>query len=104
MNTNLETKKKFLPEFFKAIEKQIVSGGERYALTKDMEYTDFITMVAGNIWIGGNILKYVGEIKNTIENNEPAPEQDFFKIATWAFLWWLKEKENLTLRDKGEEI
>jgi len=27
----------------------------------------------------------------------------FFKIAVWAFIWWLKEKENLTQEDKGEK-
>ena len=104
MNTNLEVKKRFLPEFFKAVEKQILSGGERYALSEDMEYTDLVTMVAGNIWIGGNIIKYIGEIKNAVESNEAIPEQDFFKIAAWAFIYWIKEKENLTLRDKGEEL
>lgn len=104
MNTNIEVKMRLLPEFLKAIEKQIEGGGDRYALTEDMEYTDFITLVTGNIWIGGNIIKYVGEIKNAVKNNEPIPEQDFFKIAAWAFIWWLKEHENLTLRDKGEDL
>lgn len=104
MNTNLEVKKRFLSEFLKEIEKQIISGGERYALTKDMEYTDLVCLVAGNIWIGGNIIKYVGEIKNAVESDEPVPEQNFFKIAAWAFIWWLKEHESLTLRDKGEEL
>jgi len=49
--------------------------------------------------IGGNIVKYVGEIINTT----PKPEVNFFKIAVYAFIWWLKEQENLTDRDKGEE-
>ena len=28
---------------------------------------------------------------------------DRFKIAVYAFIWWLKEQENMTDRDKGEE-
>ena len=100
MNTSIKQKKELWPEFVKACESQWKGGGERYALSENKEFTDLVTEAVGNIWIGGNIIKYVGEIKNT----EPKPEVDFFKIAVWAFIWWLKERENLTQRDKGEEF
>jgi hypothetical protein len=100
MNTSLPLKKEMWPEFVEACESQWLCGGERYALGKDKEFTDLVCEVAGNQWIGGNIVKYVGEINNTT----PRPEVNFFKIAVYAFLWWLKEQENLTKRDKGEEF
>lgn len=100
MNTSLKQKKELWPEFIKACESQWLVGGERYALADDKEFTDLICEAVGNPWIGGNIIKYVGEIKNTT----PKPEVNFFKIAVWAFIWWLKEQENLTQRDKGEEF
>ena len=104
MNTNIKVKMRFLPDFFKEMEKQLLSGGKRYALTEEMESTDLVCLLAGNKWVGGNIVKYVAEIRNAKMQGEPLPENDFFKIAVYAFLWWLKEKENLTKRDKGEEL
>lgn len=104
MNTNIKLKKAYLPKFIEEIEKQLLSGGDRYRLTEEMEFTDLVTLFAGNQWIGGNIIKYCGEIKNAVLNGEPAPEQNFYKIAAYSFLWFLKEVENLTPRDKGEEL
>jgi hypothetical protein len=99
MNTSIKKKKELWPKFIKACESQWNCGGDRYKLSEDKEFTDLVCEVAGNEWIGGNIVKYVGEIKNT----EPKPEVNFFKIAVYAFIWWLKEQENMTTRDKGEE-
>lgn len=100
MNTSIKQKEEFWPEFVAACESQWKVGGDRYALTEDKEFTDLVCEAVGNLWIGGNIIKYVGEIKNT----SPRPEVNFFKIAVWAFIWWLKERENMTQRDKGEEF
>ena len=99
MNTTVKLKEKFWYDFVEACRKQWECGGERYALNDEKEMTDLVCEVAGNQWIGGNIVKYVGEIINTT----PKPEVNFFKIAVYAFIWWLKEQENLTDRDKGEE-
>ena len=99
MNTTIKLKKELWPEFVKACEKQWKCGGQRYAHNDEKEATDFICELVGNQWIGGNIVKYVREIINTT----PKPEVNFFKIAVYAFLWWLKEQENLTDRDRGEE-
>ena len=100
MNTGIKQKQGFWPEFIKLCEEQWKVGGERYALSEDKEFADLVCEAAGNNWIGGNIIKYVGEIINT----EPKPEVNFPKIAVWAFIWWLKEKGNLSKRDRGEEI
>ena len=100
MNTDLKKKKEMWPKFIKACESQFMCGGERYKLTDDKEFTDLVCEAAGNQWIGGNIIKYVGELINS----SPKQEVDFFKIAVYSFLWWIKEQDGLTNRDKGEEF
>lgn len=100
MNTSVKQKKIYWPEFVKACESQWLCGGDRYALTDNKEFTDLICEATGNEFCGSQILKHTGEIINT----DPKPEVGFFKIAVWAFIWWLKEKENLSQRDKGEEF
>lgn len=84
-----------LSNFIEACKSQWVSGGKRYALEENKEYTDLVCEVAGNIWIGGNIIKYAGEIYNAKRFNEPIPEVDFFKITVYSFLWWLKEFKSM---------
>ena len=99
MNTNPKLKEEMWPKFVEACESQWICGGDRYKLGGNKEFTDIVCEVAGNQWVAGNIVKYVGEINNT----EPKPEVNFFKIAVYAFIWWLKEQENLSSRDNGEE-
>ena len=100
MNTSLEAKKRLWPEFVKACESQWLCGGERYALSEGKEFTDLICEVVENKFCAGQILKQTGELINI----NPKTEVGFFKIAVWAFIWWLKEHENLTERDTGEEF
>lgn len=104
MNTSLKQKMEKWPAFIAACKSQWECGGTRYALTEDKEFTDLVCEAAGNEWIAGTIIKYCGEIINLRKFGEPVPEVDFFKIATYAFIWWLKENEHLTERDKGEEF
>lgn len=104
MNTSVELKRKFWEPFVKGCQSQWECGGERYALAKDKEFTDLVCEVVGNQWIGGNIVKYVGEIINAKKRGEKLPEVNFFKIAVYVFIWWLKEKGNFTQIDKGEEF
>lgn len=85
-----------LGNFLVACKSQWEGGGKRYALEEDKEYTDLVCEIAGNIWIGGNIVKYAGEIFNYKQFNEALPEVDFFKIAVYAFIWWLKEFKHPT--------
>ena len=97
MNTSVPIKKKFLPQFLKKIEEQLLCGGGRYALTKDKEMTDLVCELAGNDWILGNIVKYCGEYKNTKQ------VQDLYKISTYAFILYLRDYEVLDLgKDRGE--
>lgn len=102
--TNITKKEQLWPKFVKACESQWKGGGKRYALNGEMEFTDLVTMVAGNEWILGNIVKYVGEILNAMKSGEPIQEVDFFKISVYSFLLWIKEQDNLTSQDKGEEF
>lgn len=84
---------------------QWIGGGKRYQLSRDKEFTDLVCEVAGTDWIGGNIVKYVGEIINARKNGEKPQEVNFFKIAVYAFLWWLKHFDaGFSKRDKGEEF
>lgn len=104
MNTSLPKKIEKWPEFVAACQSQWEYGGTRYALAEGKEFTDLVCEAAGNAWIGGTIIKYAGEIINLRKAGEPVPEVGFFKIAVYAFIWWLKEQESLTQRDKGEEF
>ena len=98
MNTSLKIKQKYLPGFLKEIEKQLTSGGNRYALSENKEMTDLVCEVAGNEWILGNIVKYVGEYKNTKQI------QNLYKIATYAFILYLRDYEVLNRgKDEGEK-
>lgn len=100
MNTSIKQKKELWPKFIQASQSQWLGGGNRYALTEDKEFTDLVCEAAGNKWIGGTIIKYVGEIINSKQK----PEVNFFKIAVYAFLWWIKEQDNLTQEDLGEKF
>ena len=100
MNTSIKQKKEMWPKFVACCESQWKGGGNRYALAENKEYTDLICEVIGNKFCGSQILKQTGELVNI----NPKTEVGFFKIAVWAFIWWIKEQENLTDRDKGEEI
>jgi len=107
MNTSLKCKEKFWPDFIRACESQWKMGGKRYALAEDKEFTDLVCEVGGetgDTWIGQNIVKYIGEIINTEKFSGKVPEVNFFKIAVYAFIWWLKKKEKMDNKDRGEEF
>jgi len=104
MNTSIAQKEQFWPDFVRACESQWRCGGKRYALTNDKEFTDLVCEAVGNEWIAGNIIKYAGEIVNTKRADGLITEVNFFKIAVYAFIWWLKEKEQEVSRDEGEEF
>lgn len=67
------------------------AGNKRFAYDKEKELSDVITDILGNSWIGGQILKYVGEIWNTKRMDGLMPEVNFFKITVYTFIWWIKE-------------
>jgi hypothetical protein len=97
MNTSLKAKKKYLPEFTKKMWEGLTCGGTRYALTEDKEMTDLIVELVGSDWIVGNIIKYAAEYKNC------RTKHCLYKIANYAFILSLIDKERLEEGDEGEK-
>ena len=67
------------------------AGDKRFAYDNKKELSDVITDILGNSWMGGQILKYAGEIWNTKRMDGIIPEVNFFKITVYTFIWWIKE-------------
>lgn len=67
------------------------AGNKRFAYNSEKELSDVITDILGNSWLGGQIIKYTGEIWNTKRMDGIVPEVNFFKITVYTFIWWLKE-------------
>jgi len=67
------------------------AGNKRFAYDDKKELSDVITDILGNSWLGGQILKYTGEIWNMKRMDGIVPEVNFFKIVVYIFIWWLKE-------------
>ena len=86
--TNITEKKENFSKFMELIKNQFWHGGEKYKLNDKKEFTDGICeMFPGNTgidWILGTILKYLGRYKNF------GREKDLLKIATFAYILWLK--------------
>lgn len=91
-------------EFMKACESQWRTGGKRYALSEEKEFTDLVCAIVGNQWIGGNIFKYSGEIENYKKLDGVVPEVNFFKMAVYSYLWWLKEFKHPTTGVRLKEM
>lgn len=108
MNTSVKQKEKFWPIFLARCKSQWIGGGKRYALSENKEFTDLVCEVGrsnGTNWIGQNIVKYVGEIINAREVGEKPQEVNFFKIAVYAFLWWIKYHSiGFSHQDTGEDF
>ncbi len=67
------------------------AGSKRFAYDSEKELSDVITDILDNSWLGGQIIKYTGEIWNTKRMDGIVPEVNFFKITVYIFIWWLKE-------------
>jgi len=105
MNTSLRVKKEHFKEFTDMILAQLEGGGKRYALGEDKEFTDLVCEVAGVDWIAGNITKYIGEIINAKKMGEKPQKVNFIKIATYAYLYYLKHLDTgFSEVDKGEML
>jgi len=89
-NTGWVTKKENFAKFANLVESQFVHGGDKYALEGqvDKESTDWICELAPGIsgvdWVLGTIAKYLIRFKNF------GREKDLLKIATYAYIAWLK--------------
>lgn len=112
MNTSIKQKEKYWNRFVKSCESQWKGGGKRYALSDNKEFTDLITEALDGgskhdkaNWIMGNIIKYTGEIVNAKRAGGQPQEVNYFKIAVYSFLAWLKQMDAGFLdKDPGEEF
>jgi len=75
-----------LEEFFSLVASQLLYGGKKYALkgAKSRESTDELFDIHGMTWLFGTIHKYCFRFSNLKR------ERDLLKIATYAYLVWLK--------------
>lgn len=100
-DTGLETKRENIKKFFDLISNQFNYGGIKYQLgdVKDRELTDVICDFSpgktGCDWIMQTMVKYIGRFLNQRR------EKDLLKIATFAYLAWLKSGFHLS--DKHDE-
>jgi len=90
INTDVKTKRENWPKFEQMIRNQFEHGGDKYALPgqQDKEVTDLVCEVSpgktGFDWILQTIVKYCGRYINFQR------EKDLLKIATYAYIAWLK--------------
>lgn len=87
-NSTVSLKRKYWPKFNELIKKQFEHGGNKYALNDNMEFTDLVCMLSpgetGADWILQTMCKYICRYKNFKR------EKDLLKIATYAFIMWIK--------------
>lgn len=95
INTTVPIKKDYFKRFSDLIGDQFIHGGDKYKLPgfDDREATDIISSVFGGEsefdWILGTMTKYIFRFKNFQR------EKDLLKIATYAYLLWLKQGNHL---------
>jgi hypothetical protein len=100
-NTGLETKRENFQKFAELLVNQWNHGGDKYCLEgqEDKEFTDLVCEVApgksGVDWVMQTIVKYCGRFINF------GREKDLLKIATYAYIAWLKKGYHL--RDAHDE-
>jgi hypothetical protein len=103
-DTNIKLKREYLPLFVKLMQEQLMKGAQKYANNEKREFTDIICNAVGaKQFILGTIMKYCGRILN----DDPRQAEDIVKIATYAYLLWLKlysEKEEEKNIDKSEKF
>jgi hypothetical protein len=94
-NTTVETKRLHWQKFADLVSNQFNHGGDKYKLPgfDDREATDVISACFGGEsqydWILGTMTKYIFRFKNFKR------EKDLLKIATYAYILWLKTGAHL---------
>jgi hypothetical protein len=94
-STGIRTKRANWPDFARLISRQFEHGGEKYALDnqEDKEFTDLVCEASpgksGFDWVLQTIIKYCGRY---IQFQR---EKDLLKIATYAYIAWLKSGGHL---------
>lgn len=95
LSTGIKVKRENWQKFAKFIENQFNHGGDKYSLPDqpDKEMTDLLCEMSpgktGIDWIMQTIAKYCGRYINFER------EKDLFKIATFAYIAWLKKGYHL---------
>ena len=93
VNTDVKTKAQHWPIFEKMIRRQFEHGGEKYKLGEDKEITDWVCELSpgetGADWVLLTMEKYIGRYKSF------KLERDLLKIATYAYIMWLKMGHHL---------
>jgi hypothetical protein len=100
-NITASLKRRFWPKFEKFIRNQFNHGSIKYMIDEKMEATDWLCKLSpgetGADWILQTICKYAARYKTCRR------EKDLFKIATYAFIMWLKMGYHLQ-DDHDEDI
>lgn len=98
-NTDVKVKREHFKKFTELISNQFEHGGEKYEMAPGEEMTDMICRKypgkSGIDFILANIEKYCGRYKNFER------EKDLLKIATFAYIAWLKKGYHL--KDEHDE-
>jgi len=76
--------KVLLERFFRAVSRQFIYGGVKYAQTSEKEATDCLFDDFGKNWLFGTIAKYCKRYSNLKR------EKDLLKISCYMFILWLK--------------
>jgi len=87
-NSNLKNKKENFDKFAELMKNQFMHGGDKYQLSEDKEGTDLICEMSpgksGVDFVLQNVAKYCLRFINFKR------EKDLLKIATYAYICWLK--------------
>ena len=75
-------------QFCSLLERQFEHGGEKYALDARSEFTDLLTSIDPQ-FVAVTIAKYAGRYPVYFA------ERDLLKIATYAFIYWIKLGEHI---------
>lgn len=81
----------------KAMEDELLEGGSKYAHGEEKEFTDLI-MEFDSKFMLATMIKYIGRV----QNKDPRAERDLKKIATYAFLQWIKMFGDKQMKGKNE--
>ena len=100
-STTVETKREHYHKFVELVRHQFDHGGDKYRGNGEKEFTDLICESfpgeSGVDWVLGTMMKYAGRYKNA------GREKDLLKIATYAFILWLKGGYHLQDDDNHDE-
>ena len=86
-DTDIETKRQHLDKFYELIKDQLEYGATKYGVLNPnakREATDIVVEAWGQEWVLGTMNKYLYRFA------QKQLEKDLLKIATYAYILWLK--------------